>query len=150
MPTFWNLLDWPEITAAGLDSLAMLGGALCFILLLGLPLGIVLHLFARRQLLADVDRVQVLLLVGPVAVAVLEVDAARQLPAARGLDGRAFDGDGHVTHPLLRLDPQAAAVNGDLAVERLALGEHKPVDARLRCALVDAGDDGRCGRRGAA
>ena len=53
MPTFWNLLDWPEITAAGLDSLAMLGGALCFILLLGLPLGIVLHLFARRQLLAS-------------------------------------------------------------------------------------------------
>lgn len=53
MSTFWNLLDWPEITAAGLDSLAMLGGALCFILLLGLPLGIVLHLFARRQLLAS-------------------------------------------------------------------------------------------------
>lgn len=53
MPTFWNLLDWPEITEAGLDSLAMLGGALCFILLLGLPLGIVLHLFARRQLLAS-------------------------------------------------------------------------------------------------
>lgn len=53
MLTFWNLLDWPEITAAGLDSLAMLGGALCFILLLGLPLGIVLHLFARRQLLAS-------------------------------------------------------------------------------------------------
>lgn len=48
-----DALNWAEIAEAGVDSLAMLGGALGFIVVLGLPLGIVLHLVARRQWLAN-------------------------------------------------------------------------------------------------
>lgn len=48
-----DALNWAEIAEAGVDSLAMLGGALGFIVALGLPLGIVLHLVARRQWLAN-------------------------------------------------------------------------------------------------
>lgn len=84
MPTFWNLLDWPEITAAGLDSLAMLGGALCFILLLGLPLGIVLHLFARRQLLASARAYALLSFV---------VNIVRSVPAQKLLFAHTNAGD---------------------------------------------------------
>lgn len=48
-----DALNWAEIAEAGVDSLAMLGGALGFIVALGLPLGIMLHLVARRQWLAN-------------------------------------------------------------------------------------------------
>ncbi|HYQ39700.1 MAG TPA: methionine ABC transporter permease [Pseudomonas sp.] len=43
---------WPEIGQASLDTLAMLGGALLFSVLLGLPLGVLLFLSAPRQLAA--------------------------------------------------------------------------------------------------
>lgn len=44
-------IDWAEIGLAGLDTLLMLGGALLFSVLLGLPLGVVLFLTSRGQLL---------------------------------------------------------------------------------------------------
>ncbi|MBB3195957.1 methionine ABC transporter permease [Roseateles terrae] len=46
-------LDWSEIAVAGGDTLLMLGGSLLFTTLLGLPLGIVLFLLDRGQLLAS-------------------------------------------------------------------------------------------------
>ncbi|WP_028455360.1 methionine ABC transporter permease [Chitinilyticum litopenaei] len=46
-------IDWPEIGTATLDTLLMLGGSLLFTILLGLPLGIVLFLTAKGQLLAN-------------------------------------------------------------------------------------------------
>ncbi len=46
-------IDWPEIGIATLDTLTMLGGSLVFTLLLGLPLGILLFLTSKRQLLAQ-------------------------------------------------------------------------------------------------
>ncbi len=44
-------IDWAEISLATLDTLTMLGGSLLFTLLLGLPLGILLFLTSKRQLL---------------------------------------------------------------------------------------------------
>ncbi len=46
-------LDWSEIALAGGDTLLMLGGSLLFTTLLGLPLGILLFLLDRGQLLAS-------------------------------------------------------------------------------------------------
>ncbi|UXY14889.1 ABC transporter permease [Chitiniphilus purpureus] len=46
-------IDWAEIGIATLDTLTMLGGSLLFTVLLGLPLGVLLFLTARRQLLAQ-------------------------------------------------------------------------------------------------
>lgn len=46
-------LDWSEIALAGGDTLLMLGGSLLFTSLLGLPLGILLFLLDRGQLLAS-------------------------------------------------------------------------------------------------
>lgn len=43
-------LDWPEIGVATLDTLTMVGVSLVFTVLLGLPLGIALFLFAPDQL----------------------------------------------------------------------------------------------------
>jgi D-methionine transport system permease protein len=48
-----STLDWSEIAVAGGDTLLMLGGSLLFTTLLGLPLGIVLFLLDRGQLLAS-------------------------------------------------------------------------------------------------
>lgn len=44
-------IDWTEIGYAGLDTLLMLGGALLFSVLLGLPLGVLLFLTSRGQVL---------------------------------------------------------------------------------------------------
>lgn len=44
-------VDWAEIGQAGLDTLIMLGGSLLASILLGLPLGVLLFLTGRRQLL---------------------------------------------------------------------------------------------------
>ncbi len=44
-------IDWTEIGLAALDTLAMLGASLVFTMLLGLPLGVLLFLTGRRQLL---------------------------------------------------------------------------------------------------
>ncbi|MEW9900840.1 methionine ABC transporter permease [Chitinivorax sp. PXF-14] len=46
-------LDWADIWQATLDTLTMLGGSLLFTVLLGLPLGVLLFLTAKRQLLAN-------------------------------------------------------------------------------------------------
>ncbi len=44
-------IDWAEIWLATLDTLTMLGGSLIFTIVLGLPLGVLLFLTGRRQLL---------------------------------------------------------------------------------------------------
>ena len=44
-------IDWNEIAQATLDTLSMLGGSLMFTLILGLPLGVLLFLTGKRQLL---------------------------------------------------------------------------------------------------
>ncbi|PTQ11561.1 metal ABC transporter permease [Sphingomonas oleivorans] len=46
-------IDWRDLGQATLDTLAMLGGSLLLTLLLGLPLGVLLFLTGRRQLLAN-------------------------------------------------------------------------------------------------
>ncbi|AXK38162.1 methionine ABC transporter permease [Crenobacter cavernae] len=49
----WNLLDWTEIGIATWDTLRMLGWSLFFTVLFGLPLGVLLFLTSRRQLLQN-------------------------------------------------------------------------------------------------
>ncbi|MGL4604519.1 MAG: methionine ABC transporter permease [Iodobacter sp.] len=44
-------IDWVEIWLAGQDTLSMLAGSLIFTLVLGLPLGVLLFLTGKRQLL---------------------------------------------------------------------------------------------------
>jgi D-methionine transport system permease protein len=44
-------LDWMDIAKACLDTLYMLGGSLALTVILGLPLGVLLFLTSRRQLL---------------------------------------------------------------------------------------------------
>lgn len=44
---------WPEIGLASVDTLSMLGGALLFTVVLGLPLGVLLFLTSPRQLMAQ-------------------------------------------------------------------------------------------------
>ncbi|WP_373975625.1 ABC transporter permease [Chitinibacter sp. SCUT-21] len=46
-------IDWADIGQATLDTLSMLGGSLLFTLILGLPLGILLFLTGKKQLLAQ-------------------------------------------------------------------------------------------------
>lgn len=46
-------LNWPEIGEATLDTLSMSGVSLAFTVLLGLPLGVLLFLSGRGQLLAN-------------------------------------------------------------------------------------------------
>ncbi|QLI82862.1 ABC transporter permease [Chitinibacter fontanus] len=46
-------IDWADIGLATIDTLSMLGGSLLFTLLLGLPLGILLFLTGKKQLLAQ-------------------------------------------------------------------------------------------------
>ena len=53
MEGFFMNIDWSEIWQATLDTLAMLGGSLIFTMALGLPLGVLLFLTGRRQLLAQ-------------------------------------------------------------------------------------------------
>jgi D-methionine transport system permease protein len=48
---FFVNIDWPDIGLATWDTLLMLGGSLFFTLLFGLPLGVLLFLTGRRQLL---------------------------------------------------------------------------------------------------
>jgi D-methionine transport system permease protein len=50
MELFANV-DWADIWQATLDTLLMLGGSLIFTLALGLPLGVLLFLTGKRQLL---------------------------------------------------------------------------------------------------
>jgi len=49
----FDLIDWSQISEASLDTLSMLGGALVFTVLFGLPLGVALFLTGKRQLLAQ-------------------------------------------------------------------------------------------------
>ncbi|OOW04754.1 metal ABC transporter permease [Pseudomonas sp. MF6396] len=46
-------VNWPEVGQACLDTLNMLGVALGFTVLMGLPLGVLLYLTGQRQLLAS-------------------------------------------------------------------------------------------------
>ncbi|MDT9071481.1 metal ABC transporter permease, partial [Escherichia coli] len=46
-------VDWAEIGRAGVDTLAMLGGSLVLTVAVGLPLGVLLFLTGRGQLLAQ-------------------------------------------------------------------------------------------------
>jgi len=46
-------VNWPEVGQACLDTLSMLGAALGFTVLMGLPLGVLLYLTGQRQLLAS-------------------------------------------------------------------------------------------------
>lgn len=49
----FSLINWKDIAQATLETLAMTGMSLFFTVLIGLPLGILLFLTARRQLLAQ-------------------------------------------------------------------------------------------------
>lgn len=51
MEGFFVNLDWAEIGEASLDTLLMLGGSLFASIVLGLPLGVLLFLTGKRQLL---------------------------------------------------------------------------------------------------
>ncbi|WP_176513188.1 methionine ABC transporter permease [Pseudomonas faucium] len=53
-------LDWVEILQACIDTLSMLGAALGFTVLFGLPLGVLLYLTGQRQLLANAPLYRVL------------------------------------------------------------------------------------------
>lgn len=53
MNGFFSNIDWAEIGQASLDTFSMLGGSLLFTILLGLPLGIVLFLCGRGQMLEN-------------------------------------------------------------------------------------------------
>ncbi|BBH45624.1 methionine ABC transporter permease [Pseudomonas sp. KU43P] len=53
-------LDWSEILQACIDTLSMLGAALGFTVLFGLPLGVLLYLTGQRQLLANAPLYRVL------------------------------------------------------------------------------------------
>ncbi len=68
---FLTDIDWLDIGQAALDTLLMLGGSLFFTVLFGLPLGVLLFLTSKRQLLAQ-----------PVVDAVLSflVDVLRSVP----------------------------------------------------------------------
>jgi len=46
-------IDWTEIAQATLDTLAMLGGSMVLTVLLGLPLGVILFLTGRGQMLEN-------------------------------------------------------------------------------------------------
>ena len=51
MDELFTNIDWAEIWQATQDTLAMLGWSMLFTLILGLPLGVLLFLTSRRQLL---------------------------------------------------------------------------------------------------
>lgn len=51
MDELFSNIDWAEIWRATQDTLAMLGWSMLFTLILGLPLGVLLFLTSRRQLL---------------------------------------------------------------------------------------------------
>lgn len=51
MNELFTNIDWAEIGQATQDTLAMLGWSMLFTLILGLPLGVLLFLTSRRQLL---------------------------------------------------------------------------------------------------
>ncbi|WP_295464798.1 methionine ABC transporter permease [uncultured Pseudomonas sp.] len=51
MDELFTNIDWAEIGQATQDTLAMLGWSMLFTLILGLPLGVLLFLTSRRQLL---------------------------------------------------------------------------------------------------
>jgi len=53
MDGFFANIDWAEIGQASIDTLLMLGGSLLFSVVLGLPLGVLLFLTGRGELLAQ-------------------------------------------------------------------------------------------------
>ena len=71
METLMGNVDWAEIGWASWDTLVMVGMSLLFSVLIGLPVGVLLFLFGKRQLLEQ-----------PVAYAVLSfvVNVLRSVP----------------------------------------------------------------------
>jgi|GEM_PF-6960102 len=71
MDAFLSNVDWPEIGIASWDTLVMVGLSLLFSVLAGLPIGVLLFLTGKRQLLEQ-----------PVAYAVLSfvVNVLRSVP----------------------------------------------------------------------
>jgi len=53
MSGFMENIDWPEIAQATLDTLSMLGGAMVLTVILGLPLGVILFLTGKGQMLQN-------------------------------------------------------------------------------------------------
>jgi D-methionine transport system permease protein len=51
MDSWFTNVDWSEIGWAGIDTLLMLGGSLLLTVIFGLPLGVLLFLTSKRQLL---------------------------------------------------------------------------------------------------
>jgi D-methionine transport system permease protein len=53
MSAFMENIDWSEIGQATLDTLSMLGGSMVLTVLLGLPLGVILFLTGKGQMLQN-------------------------------------------------------------------------------------------------
>jgi D-methionine transport system permease protein len=53
MNTFMENIDWSEIGQATLDTLSMLGGSMVLTVVLGLPLGVILFLTGKGQMLQN-------------------------------------------------------------------------------------------------
>jgi D-methionine transport system permease protein len=53
MSAFMENIDWSEIGQATLDTLAMLGGSMVLTVILGLPLGVILFLTGKGQMLQN-------------------------------------------------------------------------------------------------
>lgn len=56
----WSNIDWPLILEATIDTLLMTGFSLLFTVLIGLPLGVVLFLTSKNQMLHNAPVYQVL------------------------------------------------------------------------------------------
>ena len=53
MSAFMEKIDWSEIGQATLDTLSMLGGSMALTVILGLPLGVILFLTGKGQMLQN-------------------------------------------------------------------------------------------------
>ena len=53
MSAFMENIDWSEIGQATLDTLSMLGGSMVLTVILGLPLGVILFLTGKGQMLQN-------------------------------------------------------------------------------------------------
>ena len=53
MSGFMENIDWSEIGQATIDTLSMLGGSMVLTVILGLPLGVILFLTGKGQMLQN-------------------------------------------------------------------------------------------------
>ena len=56
----WSNIDWPLILEASVDTLLMTGFSLLFTVIIGLPLGVILFLTSKNQMLDNAPVYQVL------------------------------------------------------------------------------------------